>query len=260
MHCALCIRGKTIYSCSVCKVALCKTAKDKSHRHENCFTIWHKHADLIVEHHKIRAAYRQLKVNAGQNPKSDESSSDEHSEIPEDDDEEKEVIDGDTQSEEEERTPRRKLRSSAQQSNNGKKVRASAKKPKRKFLPKRQVTFPALSKNVKPAPKRELRARGRKKNIEEQIDKNRNKGVKAKTFDKKKPSPKRHLKATATTDTPEEEYRKSVLSRIKKGSSEPVDISAMANLSYIRKGNHQKGKGKIDAEDSNIDGLPETSL
>jgi hypothetical protein len=68
----------------------------KSHWHENCFTIWHKHADIIVEHHKIGAAYRQLKVNAGQNPKSDESSSDEHSEIPEDDNDEEEVINGDT--------------------------------------------------------------------------------------------------------------------------------------------------------------------
>jgi hypothetical protein len=226
-------------SCSVCKVALCKTAKDKSHWHENCFTIWHKHANLIIEHHKIRAAYRQLKVNAGQNPKSDESS-DEHSEIPEDDNDEEEVIDGDTQSEEEERTPRRKLRSSAQQSNKDKKVRASAKKPKQKFLPKRQLTFPALSKNAKPSPKRELRARGRKKYIEEQIDENRNKRVKAKMFDKKKVSPKRHLKATATTDTPEEEYRKSVLSRIKKGSTEPFDISAMA---YLRE-TIEKGKEK----------------
>jgi hypothetical protein len=93
-----------------------------------------KHVDLIIEHHKVRAAYRQVKVNAGQNPQSDESSTDKHSEIPEDDNNEEEVIDGDTQSEEEERTPRRILWSSAQQSNKDKKVRASANKPKKKTV------------------------------------------------------------------------------------------------------------------------------
>ena len=104
---------------------------------------------------------------------------------------------------------------------------------------KRQLEIPALSKNAKPSPKRELRARGQKKAIEEQKDENRNKGVKAKMSGKKKHSPKHHLKAAATTDTLEEEYRKSVLSRIRKGTSGTFDISAMANLSYIRKGNHQ---------------------
>jgi len=50
MHCALCIQGKTMYSCTVCKVALCKTAKDKSHWHENCSTIWHKQQTCRSHH------------------------------------------------------------------------------------------------------------------------------------------------------------------------------------------------------------------
>jgi hypothetical protein len=57
-HCALCVIGKTMYRCNVCKVALCKTVKDKSHRDKNCFAIWHSSVDLIVEHNRIIRAYR----------------------------------------------------------------------------------------------------------------------------------------------------------------------------------------------------------
>jgi hypothetical protein len=56
-HCALCVKGKTMYKCSLCNVALCKTVKDKSHKTENCFTIWHTKLDLIIEHNKIKMAY-----------------------------------------------------------------------------------------------------------------------------------------------------------------------------------------------------------
>jgi hypothetical protein len=50
MHCALCVIGKTMCGCSICKVALCKTSKDELHKNENCFMIWYKHVDLILEH------------------------------------------------------------------------------------------------------------------------------------------------------------------------------------------------------------------
>lgn len=55
LHCALCVSGKTMFGC---KVALCKTSKDKLHKHQSCFMIWPNHIDLVIEHHKIRQAYR----------------------------------------------------------------------------------------------------------------------------------------------------------------------------------------------------------
>jgi hypothetical protein len=58
LHCALCINEKTMFGCSTCKVALCKTSKDKSHKNQSCFMIWHNHINLTIEHHKIRQAYR----------------------------------------------------------------------------------------------------------------------------------------------------------------------------------------------------------
>jgi hypothetical protein len=69
----LCIVGKTIFRCEVCKVALCKTAKDKSHKNMNCFYIWHNSVDLIIEHNKIKQAYK--KCNTTQNNATRETSS-----------------------------------------------------------------------------------------------------------------------------------------------------------------------------------------
>jgi len=59
LHCALCVAGKTMYRCNVCKVSLCKTPKTKSHNDKTCFTIWHNSVDLIVENKKIKAALRK---------------------------------------------------------------------------------------------------------------------------------------------------------------------------------------------------------
>jgi hypothetical protein len=57
----------------VCKVALCKTAKDKSHKKMNCFYIWHNSVDLIIEHNKIKQAYK--KCNTTKNNATRETSS-----------------------------------------------------------------------------------------------------------------------------------------------------------------------------------------
>ena len=59
LHCTLCVVGKTMYRCNVCKVSLCKTPKTKSHNDKTCFTIWHSSVDLIVENKKIKAALRK---------------------------------------------------------------------------------------------------------------------------------------------------------------------------------------------------------
>jgi len=44
----LCVRGEMTFGCAFCKVPLCKTSKEKSHKNDNCFMIWHHHIDLIM--------------------------------------------------------------------------------------------------------------------------------------------------------------------------------------------------------------------
>ncbi len=195
LHCALCVSGKTMFGCSVCKVALCKTSKERSHKSDNCFIIWHKHADLIVEHNKIRQAYRGSSNATYRLPLSNKSTSDE-------DEENVMGQDGDNADEE-------------------------------------SIGAGAPTRETKCLPKRQLRANTRKNYSQEEESKD----------------------SSADTN-PEEEYRNTVLARIRQRSGNPFDIAAMANLSYIRKGK-QDCKENDSYEDKEADefaGLPKTNL
>ena len=69
-------------------------------------------------------------------------------------------------------------------------------------------------------------------------------------------------KDSSADTNPEEEYRNTVLTRIRQWSGNPFDIAAMANLSYIRKGK-QDCKENDSYEDKEADefaGLPKTNL
>jgi hypothetical protein len=56
LHCALCIVHQWENNVSLLDLQSCtlQNMKDKSHKHQSCFMIWHNHIDLIIEHHKIR--------------------------------------------------------------------------------------------------------------------------------------------------------------------------------------------------------------
>ncbi len=56
-HCALCLVSKIMFHCNLCNVSLYKTLKDKLHRFQSCFMIWHNKVDLIMEHNKMKLVY-----------------------------------------------------------------------------------------------------------------------------------------------------------------------------------------------------------
>jgi hypothetical protein len=62
-YCALCLVGKTLFRCNVCNVSLSKTSKFKLHEYQSCYMIWHNNMDLIMEHHKIKQAYKLSRKN-----------------------------------------------------------------------------------------------------------------------------------------------------------------------------------------------------
>ncbi len=68
--------GKPIFRCELCKVALCKTAKEKSHKNMSCFYILHNSVDLMIEHNKIKQAYKKCNATPN-NATKDRSSEDE---------------------------------------------------------------------------------------------------------------------------------------------------------------------------------------
>ena len=68
-HCALCLKGKTMYCCELCNVPLCRTVKEKSHKNMSCFMIWHSQVDLIIGHHKLRQAYGTGRRKKPQRPR-----------------------------------------------------------------------------------------------------------------------------------------------------------------------------------------------
>jgi hypothetical protein len=139
-----------------------------------------KYADLFVEHHKKGAAYRQVKMNSGQNPQSD---------LPQRSTvrflmrimlEKKLFIE----------PPRVKRRGRYTKVDIT--VQCSAKQQRQES----KVT--ALSKNEKPSAKRKLRAASWKNHSEEQKDDDKNKGVTALSLRKQKHLPKWKLWATTS--------------------------------------------------------------
>ena len=107
-HCALCLVGKTMFHCNLCNVSLYKTLKDKSHRFQSCFMIWHNKVDLIMEHNKMKLVYAsriavrgrvRMEVNKCMSSEDDdnEGETDEEEEISEDEDEKMGSHNGNTQ-------------------------------------------------------------------------------------------------------------------------------------------------------------------